>query len=405
MMSAEFTFNWYTSISDIPKQDWNSVFSKSSEIKKYDFAKVIEESKLENVALHYLVVSKGQQFHAIFPCFYYFVKLDILSGEGFKKFCSQVRKFHKTFLTVNLFGIGSPIATCENHIGLNPDFYASGTLYPEVSSRVFDMIVNKSNELKCAMILAKEIPHFEVNEFNELFDNKFKVFESLPNSFVPVIKSKYPYPSLLRSRYKSRFSQAIKEVDEQGFKWDLLENYSDITKEMFDLYFNVYTKSKVKFEKLTPGFFENVSKLMPGKSYALTCRNKEGKLICMELIVEDEQAFNSLYMGLDYSETQNSKLYYNVVYRTILEAEKKNKKWVVFGQTSYEAKAYAGGLFERLYVGAYSSRPFLKFLIKNLFKFLFPAFVKPEINNIPEKHKKDPAFQKHLSDYSRIFEQ
>jgi hypothetical protein len=390
------TYKWLNSIDNIEKSDWIRLYENKSILKSFEFTNAVEKSKLEGTEFHYLVVFKDNIIDSILPFYSYKVKLEILAGDSIKKITNLIRVIYPKFLQTKLFVIGSPIATCENHMSIN---------YNNLSFKetIFNLVVDKSKELKTSLIIVKEIPNSELKSFEGFF-SKFKTFESLPNSFIPISRDNFPYPNMLRKRYRQRFKSAIKKSDADGYKWKFVTNYSPMIHEMYNLYLNVYEKSEYKFEKLTPSFFERVQKILPNQSFLLTCRNSFGNLICAELIMEGENELIPMYLGLDYTFTTNSTIYNNVIFRTILEAEKRNKNWVVLGQTSYKAKAYSGAIFEKLYLGVYSHRPLMKFFITHFFKFLFPKFLKPDVNNINKDIKTKNYFTKLILESGKKFE-
>ena len=390
------TYKWINSIDNIEKSDWIKLYENKSILKSFEFTNAVEKSKLEGTKFYYLLVFKDNVIDSILPCYSYKVKLEILAGNSIKKIANLIRIIYPKFLQTKLFVIGSPIATCENHVSIN---------YNNLSFKktIFNLLIDKSKDLKTSLIIVKEIPNSELKPFEDYF-SKIKFLESLPNSFIPISRDSFPYPNMLRKRYRQRFKSAIKKSDADGYKWEFVTNYSSMVHEMYNLYLNVYEKSEYKFEKLTPTFFERVQKTLPKKSFLLTCRNSFGNLICAELIMEGENELIPMYLGLDYTFTRNNNIYNNVIFRTILEAEKRNKNWVLLGQTSYKAKAYSGAIFEKLYMGVYSHRPLMKFFINHFFKFLFPKFLKPNVNNINNEIKTKNCFTELILESGKKFE-
>lgn len=389
-------YKWCSSIEDIGKNEWDSLNKSESILKSFDFSNAVEQSKLDGVNFYYLVVYKENKIISIFPCYSYRIKLEILAGNSIKKFTERVRKFYSGFLQTKLFVVGSPVATCENHIFINEADQVN-------TDEVFDLIMEKSNELKTPLVIVKEIPGNELSFFKKNFP-KFYIFESLANSFVPISKDKNPYPGLLKKRYKQRFNKALKDSDKDGYQWEITKDFSLMSNQVHELYVNVFDKSDNKFELLTPDFFQKVNEHLPNNSQILICKDKSGKVICTELIIEGKHELIPMYLGLDYKYIENGNIYNNVIFRTFLEAEKRDKRWVVLGQTSYQTKAYCGAMFERLYLGVYSHKPVLKFFIKNFFKYLFPKFTKPEVNSFSENIKSTDYFKDILLNSNKKFE-
>lgn len=395
---------WYNTISEIDIASWEGIYNNTSIYKSYSFAKATETSNLKGVKFYYLMLHYEKTVYAIVPCFTYNVELEILAGNGLKNIINKGRTIFPNLLKSNLFVIGSPIATCENHIGLSKEIINNKDLLSELGDKVFNLIITKARNEKSKLIIVKEIPNSELGCFKILFRHKFKIFESLPNSYIPIFKEQFPYPEILRKKYRQRFKNAIKESELKKYKWEFVSDFSSISDDIYRLYLNVLEKSKNKFEKLTLDFFKQINEIIPESSFLLTCRDSKGSLICVELIIEDKNSLIPMYIGLDYMFTKNSKVYQNVIFRTLIEAERLNKEWLILGQTSYNPKAYSGAYFEKLFLGIYSYNPFLWVLIKKLFKLLFPIFKKPDVHSIKDDILLNSDFKNRVSNKSKIFE-
>jgi hypothetical protein len=153
---------------------------------------------------------------------------------------------------------------------------------------------------------------------------------------------------------------------------------------------NVYQKSQYKFERLNSNFFHHINKFLPKNSFLLIAKNSHDILLAVELVLEEKDSLIPLYLGLNYENIDNTdRVYQNVIFRSLIEAEKRNKKYVILGQTSYTPKAYSGSLFEKLYLGVYFKNDFFNIILKIIFPYLFPAFEKPFINCYKEQFKED----------------
>ena len=148
------TYKWYKKIEEIGKEEWNSLNKSESILKSFEFSEAVEQSKLEGVNFYYLVVYNDSNIISIYPCYTYKIKLEILAGNSIKNFIVRARKFYPSFLQANLFIVGSPVATCENHIFI-------GDAEMIQTEETFDLIVDKSKELKTPLIIVKEIPRNE----------------------------------------------------------------------------------------------------------------------------------------------------------------------------------------------------------------------------------------------------
>ncbi|MBO1071341.1 MAG: hypothetical protein HEQ13_19135 [Dolichospermum sp. DEX189] len=371
----DFKSKWVESIDQINREDWDNVFCNSKILKSYNFAQAIEKSCLQNFQLYYMLVADKSTIVSIVPCFIYSVEIETLSGNILKELVSRIRKIHPKFLMARILGVGSPVATCENHIG----FISNISKYQQelLGNFVMNELLIFSEKKKTDLIIVKEIPENEINCFKEIFKESFDFYESLPNSFIPTSGVFKPYPNALRKKYRQRFYNALKESDKEMIEWEIVRDFSLLSNNIYELYMNVYQKSKYKFEKLNADFFKNINKFLPENSFVLVAKNSDNIFLAVELVLEEEDCLIPLYLGLNYQYTDNTKTYQNVIFRSLIEGQKVNKKYVVLGQTSYVPKSYSGCIFEKLYLGVYFKRNFFNIILKLLFPYLFPVFENP----------------------------
>lgn len=395
-----YEFKWVNDIQEIGKKAWNKLYKGESFLKQYDFMNVVQSSKLEDVVFYYLCIKNTDELVGIIPCFKYNLKMEVLSTKYIKKIVELLRKINNNILNTSLFGIGCPIATCENHINIDNRIFRT-VEGNKVKSLILRKIVDKHKELKTSIMVIKEIPHNELKYVKELFGGKIKIYESLPNSYIPIFKDTLSYPQILKKRYRQRFRRSSSEVKNINHKWEVIKDFHHMADQIYLLYESVYKHSKVQFEKLNTDFFFNISQLK--NSYLLTCKDS-GELICVELIIEDKKSLIPMYLGLDYQKTNNTNVYNNVIYNTIKLAEQLDKDWVALGQTSYRTKAYSGALFEKTFLGIYSCNTILRMLIKTLNKQLFPAFQKPNINAVSSIQSQNPEYINRINSSGKKFE-
>jgi predicted N-acyltransferase len=366
---------WLESIDLISVKDWNNIFDTIKIVKSYDFTKAVEQSSLSNFRINYMVIYNINDIIAILPCFIYSIELETLAGNKIKSLVSKLRRFYPKFLMARVLGIGSPVATCENHIGIASNI--SKDQQKSLGSFILNELLTFSKNNQINLIIVKEVPENEKNNFKIIFEDKFQFYESLPNSFIPIGGAFNPYPIALRKKYRQRFRNAIKVSSDAMIKWESVEDFASLSDDICDLYLNVYQKSQYKFERLNSNFFHHINKFLPKNSFLLIAKNSHDILLAVELVLEEKDSLIPLYLGLNYENIDNTdRVYQNVIFRSLIEAEKRNKKYVILGQTSYTPKAYF-------------KNDFFNIILKIIFPYLFPAFEKPFINCYKEQFKED----------------
>lgn len=192
---------------------------------------------------------------------------------------------------------------------------------------------------------------------------------------IPGIK----YPGGLRKKNKKRY-RLFKEKFDKSFEWKIVNDYQgEISSQFTELYQAVLDKAKNKFEFLNEKFFTATNNLLNEKSFLLIASNKETKEVrVMVLILENEYNLIPLYMGFKYKNDDSKVIYLNTIFRTIEEAEMRNKEYIDFGQMSYYPKTMSGALTENIYYGFWSYKPLVRYFIKYILKGFFTPPQVPE---------------------------
>ncbi len=150
------------------------------------------------------------------------------------------------------------------------------------------------------------------------------------------------YMDSLRSNYRYRFRKALKKA--APLKLRYLNSGEEFTDEMYKLYEQVYDKSRIRVEKLTPEFFR-------GEFFEIfVLEDGEGARGFVQLLANgDELVFE--FVGLDYSVQSKYDTYLAMLLEIIRYAIEHGFKTVDFGQTADDTKLKLGS--EYIYLYAY----------------------------------------------------
>ena len=365
---------WHKSIDELSEIEWNDIFHNEI-IKSYAIFKAVEYSKMDTVCHYYLSISSDIKTVAIVPCFTYKLDLCVLMDKKTQHFVNKVRKIWSSFLFMDIFCAGSLIATCEQHFGITP--HSTNDYYTEIKHHINTEIKKKVKETKSSIVFIKEVPANELEHVKNFLDDDFIFYYSLPNTFIPTSKEFHSYPQALSNRSRKRFHKFSNKFDELGIHWEIYNDFSHLTEVMFKLYYEVYNRSKNKFDRLNKLFFDNINKYLPETSYIALSKTSTGEITSIMLVIEEKTKLVPLYLGLNYTFDDYRTVYFNTLFKTISESEKKNKDILILGQTSYYPKIHTGFLMQDLYLGFYSHKIIYKLCIKYLFKYLFPRTNKP----------------------------
>lgn len=183
----------------------------------------------------------------------------------------------------------------------------------------------------------------------------YKMFLNLPDIELPgyakgftcpkcILKVRWntfdEYMDSLRSNYRYRFRKALKKAAPLKIRY--LESGEEFTDEMYRLYENVYNKSRVRVEKLTPEFFRGDC----FKIFVLEEDNIPRGFVQL-LANGDELVFE--FVGLDYSSQSRYDTYLAMLLEIVRYGTSHGFKSIDFGQTADDAKLKLGSEYVYLY--------------------------------------------------------
>lgn len=385
VVGAMFSTEWISKLSDIPESVWNECFPEQEIMRSYALQQVYEQSNFEGVLFHYLAIkapikapiselpnrgAKSEQIIALFPCFFFGVSLTDVAPRSVQSVVNRVRRFWPGFLKVKALVCGSPIATCDDLFGIQPNWREHTT---DIVRVAFNAIEAFSQKARTNLIVVKEIRERYKVQLLKGLPESFIVAESPPTCFAYVgPKDGDDYIKSFRNRYRSNIKGYLNKFNKSDLRWELVSDFSDYAEKMCALYLNVLEHSAVKFETLTPDFFRVANEVLGDQSSALFCFSGD-EIVAMELILQDK-AMHPIYLGMDYRYIKDSGLYFNCLIRLLSEAEQRGSYLVELGQTSYDAKSNFGIKMESLFVAIKSNNGLINKLLRSFKSSLFPAY-------------------------------
>lgn len=368
---------WKRTIDEKDRSFWEALFC-SDILKAFDLHMAIDRSKIKNFKPEYLYIKKGNTPVAIIPCFSYMLELDLLTVSFVKRIIAIIRKIVPGFFKVNIFFVGTSIALCDHMIGIRS---SEEKEYKNIFNAGFMEIIDRSKKNKSSFIIFKEIPAHDTLLLKCFYENNIVIGKSLPNSYILLDSRLGKWTDAFRTRYRRRIRRQVKKTAvNTDFQWKIINDYGQHACIFESLYLQVLKKSDYKFETLNSNFFKFVSEGLPENSRAFICTNSENKIVCFELILAKDEVLVPIYVGLDYAYRDSGDLYFSCIHNIVLFAEKNGYKKIKFGQTSYLAKAYAGCIFEELFIGIFARNPFIHRILKLFNKFIFTAPPIPSVH-------------------------
>ena len=176
----------------------------------------------------------------------------------------------------------------------------------------------------------------------------------------------------LRSAYRRRMKMIFSGF--HGIKTQTSDCFI-FDENLYDLYLQVFKRSKSKVEKLSLEFFKNLP-----KNYRLTIYSLNNQVIAWHITLKDEDVLYFFFGGTDYASNRKYNSYFNNIAGILKEAITQRYKTIDFGQTAEIPKTRLGGKVLELNLFVYHRNFFIN-------KLLFISRKLLQYNRkIPETH-------------------
>lgn len=395
LLDEEFVCRWTTSLEGIAPEEWNRCFEPEDSLNAFELASAIEHSNLPDTELHYLFGIWSGTLVFVAPCYLFVAPLELLAPAAVRSVVARIRRWFPSFLLIKAFVVGSPLAICKDSLGLAR---LDARMRQRVLQRVQQEWITQGNRLKAHLVVVKEIEERKLAMVRESLGPRYLTVPSLPTASI-VLDQDAPYEARLRRHYRSVYRQRKKRFEQGGITWEILDDGASDSDELFPLYQQVIERADATFGILTPEFFRQVSRRPRGRARVLVARDGNRPLAFV-LLLAGPKSLSSLYIGKDYAHRDEFALYYNLLYRSLEEAESLGCERISLGQTAEGSKALIGASFEKLYLALCPLTTTTALILRGFHRALFPTKKAPH-HRVFKGEETDPVCRRSGKDASK----
>lgn len=187
-------------------------------------------------------------------------------------------------------------------------------------------------------------------------NSKSAVGTTLPTILINNLFSNWDnYIKSLRHPYRRRLKAIISKSNKLSIEKLPCNSF---TKEMYNLYLEVYKRSKGKLEKLHFDFFSHLPEI-----FKLTVCYHNEKLIGWNITVNHKKTHYFFLGGVDYTENRKFNTYFLLLSEIVKDAINLKSEIIELGQTAETPKLRLGGIPVTLYMEARHSHKFFNFIL------------------------------------------
>ncbi len=283
--------------------EWNRLFPHERE--DHAYLRAIERAGLAGFRYLYFAVREDGRLVAAVPAFVTDYRLDTTMQGGVRRAAKVIGKLLPRLLRIPMLSLGSP-ATERCRIGLAP-----GSA-PAQHVAWLDAILARMETVaardKLDMLAVKDAPLAEPVWQQACPRHGLRALPGLPGATLDIRWHDIDgYLDSLGAATRKDLRRKRRAGEALRIEWR--KHLDGIADSVQRLYGETLARAKFSFEALTPAYFANVLREMPGRAYCVTYSEGE-RLLAFNLVLRDAECLLDKFLGMDHAAMDRYNLYH-----------------------------------------------------------------------------------------------
>lgn len=293
----------HPSIDAFAPAEWDRLFPH--ELEDHAYLRAIEQAGIEGFRYAYFAVRDGDRLLAAVPAFVTDYRLDTTVQGGLRRATEALAKVFPRLLRIPMLSLGSPVSE-RCRVGYAPE---SST---EQRAAWLDAILAYMETVaareKFGMLAVKDAPLEESLWQQACPRHGLRALPGLPGATLDIRwRDVDGYLESLGSSTRKDLRRKRREGSALRIEWRT--DLDGIRDDVQRLYRETFTHAELSFEELTPQYFENVLRGMPGRAFCVTYSEGE-RLVAFNLVLRDAGRLLDKFLGMDYAVMDRYNLYH-----------------------------------------------------------------------------------------------
>lgn len=315
-------------------EQWISALS--SQVKDRRYYELVEDTIHEEFDYRYFVVRDSTgDIGAIQP--FFLLDQDLLIGVKPRLgwLISLVRRLWPRFMIARTLMVGC--AAGEGHLDGESELAQQWSAHLLASA-----LLDEARDLKARLIVLKEFPAKYRSILECLVRKDFTRIPSMPNVMLNI-----DYPSFedymkraLSSGARRKLRLKLRATEQAApIEMSVVGDVTSMIEEVYPLYLQVYSRSKLHFEKLTKEYFCGLGTRLGDKNRFFIWR-QSGRIIAFGSCLLQGDTIHAEYLGLDYAVALDLHLYHYTFRDLIRWGIAGGYKWFHSSALNYDPKLH-----------------------------------------------------------------
>ncbi len=333
MLSAEL----YTSIEQVPREDWNALAQPHSEAMSWEFWRIVERAGLNDFRyFHVLLRDPTGRVMALGSFYSVTTDIAIFAPAPLRALLGLVRRLWPGFFKLRMLEWGTPITIVSPPYARVDEVEDAEVI--QAMHRLMRQTARRQGQL---LMLARDFEPPQEGLRAPCARLGYHWIPSLPNTYLRVRwRSPEEYLGSMRSYYRSKVLKHLKRNLEAGVRHQRVRDFAHLADTLCAQWMVVHENaSEFQREVLTPRFYRLLSEDMGGKAQVLLFHRGE-QLVAHALLLLDGPMLRWLYVGRELA--ANDSLYLYVAYSVVCAAIELGAERLEMGLTTYAIKQDLG---------------------------------------------------------------
>jgi hypothetical protein len=355
-------------------KEWAVAFA--GHYKDHRYYDIVEETLHPEFEHRYLVFRNGRgEVSGIQP--FFVLHQDLLTGLGGRadSVLRFIRRRWPNFLRMRTLMAGC--AAGEGHL-------AGGV----PADCLGDALLRAAKEQRAGLIVLKEFPARYRETLKPLKTQRFQRLPSLPMTTLNINYGSFDnYMSQALSRAARKdLRRKFKAAAGAGIEMSVVDDITPYIGEVYPLYLQVYNRSSLHFEKLTPEYLCELGRRMPETVRYFIWR-QNGRIIAFNVCMVHGENIYDQYIGLDYAVALDLHLYHYTFRDIVTWAIAHNYKNYVSNGLNYDPKLHLKCLLDPLDLYVRHTSPLINLVLKAVLPWLEPTRYDKHLKKFANYHE------------------
>lgn len=389
-MVTGLSFAFGDRIGFLNAEHWDQVAVHGSVFISREYLSVLESGPLENTAMRFGMIYRGDS-----PAACFVTQTVDITADQLVRTVDQLSDEDRAQLAIKrltrkvLEKVRRRVTVCGNLVSWGRDGIAwipdesPAEIWQALSEGLYRLRRGDKLYGQPDYVIVKDLPSSAREESAAFGNMDYRAVDTEPNMVLHIDDSWArfdDYLDNLNRKYRKAARAVLARIERAHLSLRRVANLAERRDELHALYKAVASRANVRLTEVSPDYLPNLqARLGSDRFAALGLHRSSGELLGYVTVLRDRDTAVGYYLGIDYLSNQDLPIYHRLLFAVIEQALEWNCRRISFGRTALEAKSRLGCQPESMFVWVRHRVPLLNLVVRQVLKAV-PHDEPPERN-------------------------